>query len=134
MKKLLRKYKDIIAYLFFGVLATIVNVIIFYICAHPLRLPTGPSTIIAWFLTVIFAFFTNKLWVFESKSWKKNVVVKEATSFFLCRIATGVMDLVIMLVTVDILGWNDLIMKILSNILVAILNYVASKLVIFKNE
>ncbi len=83
-------------------------------------------------LAVIFAFLTNKVWVFESKSWERKLLINELGSFFICRAASGVADLIIMLITVDILDWNELMMKLFSNTLVIILNYVASKLFVFK--
>ena len=134
LRKLFVQYKDIISYLFLGACTTLVNLIVYYACAHPFHLSTAVSTVAAWILSVLFAFITNKLWVFESKSWKRDVVIRESASFFLCRLATGIMDLVIMLITVDILGWNDLLMKIVSNVLVVIINYVASKLLIFRKK
>ena len=134
LKNLIVKYKHIISYLFFGVCTTAVNLIVYYVSAHSLQMSTGVSTVIAWVLAVLFAFITNKLWVFDCKSWERKVVTKEIASFFACRAATGVLDLVIMLVSVDVLHWNDFVMKIISNILVIILNYVASKLVIFRKD
>ena len=132
MANILKKYKDIIAYLFFGACTTLVNIIVYYLCAHPLTLSTGISTAIAWIVSVLFAYITNKLWVFESKSWKRDVVIREAISFFACRLATGIFDVVFMMVTVDVLAMNDLWMKIISNIIVVIVNYIASKFLIFR--
>jgi putative flippase GtrA len=90
--------------------------------------------VIAWVLAVAFAYFTNKIWVFESKSWKWSVLKREISAFVSCRLATGILDIVIMYVCVDLLHWHAMLMKILSNILVIILNYVFSKLVIFKKK
>ena len=134
LKDLLNRYKSVVAYLFFGVCSTIVNIAAYYICAHFLSLSTGLSTAVAWIFAVIFAYITNKLWVFESKSWKRGVVIKEAASFFACRLATGAFDVVFMMVTVDVLGWNDLLMKIISNVVVVIINYIASKFLIFRKS
>lgn len=134
LKKLFTRYRSVVAYLFFGVCTTLVNIAAYYICARIFHLNTSASVIVAWFLAVIFAFLTNKSWVFGSKSWDIKIVTRELISFIICRAATGVMDLVIMLVTVDILHWNDMAMKIISNVLVIILNYVASKLIIFKKR
>lgn len=134
LKKLFTRYRSVVAYLFFGVCTTLVNIAAYYICARIFHLNTSASVIVAWFLAVIFAFLTNKSWVFGSKSWDIKTVTRELISFIICRAATGVMDLVIMLVTVDILHWNDMAMKIISNVLVIILNYVASKLIIFKKR
>lgn len=78
--------------------------------------------------------FQNKILVFECKSWKREVLVKEVTAFFACRGATGLLDIALMLIFVDILLCNELIIKIVSNVVVIILNYVASKLVIFKKS
>lgn len=81
----------------------------------------------------MFAFVTNKLFVFESHTWKWRIFVKEVAFFFLCRITTGVLDIIIMFVGVDIYGVFDLGVKTLSNALVIILNYIASKLLVFRN-
>lgn len=132
LKGLIEKYRDFIVYAFFGMCTTIVNVIVYCISARVIGLGTVSSTVVAWIFAVLFAFFTNKLWVFNSKSWEKKLVVRELSSFYLCRLSTGALDVAIMFVCVDILGWNDLIMKIISNVIVIILNYVASKFIIFK--
>lgn len=120
------------AYAFFGVCTTIVNVAAYYVCARLLGVSTAWSTIVAWLLAVLFAFATNKSLVFGSKSWKRGVVVREIASFYLCRIATGVIDLGIMIASVDILGWNDVVMKMVANVIVIVLNFIASKFIIFK--
>lgn len=132
LKKLLEKYKDVIPYLFFGVCTTLVNVIVYWCCTHLLHLSTMFGTIIAWILAVLFAYITNRKWVFHSKVNTRDDIIKELVSFFSCRLATGIVDWGCMFVFVQILEWNDLIIKFLANVLVIILNYVASKLVIFK--
>lgn len=132
MKKLIRKYKSVIAYLLFGVCTMIVNLLVYYLCSWMINFSTGISTVVAWFFSVVFAFVANKIWVFESRSWDGRIIRQELMAFFLCRITTGVMDLVIMLVTVDMLKCNSVVMKVLSNVLVILLNYVSSKLVIFR--
>ena len=132
MERLLIKYQFVLAYLFFGVCATILNIVIYYGCANIMNLSTAISTVVAWFFAVVFAFATNKSWVFRSKSWNKNTVVREFFSFLLCRIATGILDLLVMIVTVDYLFWSGLVMKMISNVMVIILNYVASKSIIFR--
>ena len=103
------RYKSILAYMFFGVCTTAVNLIIYFLCSRVMNFSTIFSTVVAWFIAVIFAFVTNKAWVFESKSWKREIIGKELTSFFACRIATGILDVVVMMVTVDILLMNDVI-------------------------
>lgn len=134
IKQLYEKYKDVIPYAFFGVCTTAVNTVVYWICAHPLGLGTVPSTMIAWFLAVLFAYVTNRKWVFHSEASTRDEILKEAISFYGCRLATGVVDWVCMYVFVDMLHWDDLPVKIGANVLVIILNYVASKLLIFKKK
>ncbi len=129
---LLSKYKSLITYGIFGVLTTLINIGIYTLCYQQIGIGNVVSNIIAWVVAVLFAFVTNKIWVFESKSLEPAVLVAEAVSFFGCRLATGVLDIVIMYVTVDMLALNSTIMKCISNVVVIIVNYVASKFVIFK--
>ncbi len=131
---LLKKYKSVVSYLFFGVCTTIINVVIYNIFYSNLSFTNVGSTIIAWIVAVLFAFITNKLFVFESKSFALKVMLYELFSFLGCRLATGVLDLGIMFITVDCLHQNALMWKIISNILVIVINYIASKLVIFKKQ
>lgn len=134
MNQLFKKYKQPILYLFFGVCTTAVNIITYYISAHILSLSVILSTCLAWGISVIFAYLTNKWWVFESKSLRPKAVIQEFLSFTSCRLFTGACDLLIMFVFVDCLGVNDLFIKIASNVLVVILNYIFSKLIIFKQK
>mgnify|MGYP002624925678 CR=1 FL=1 len=134
IKALLVKYKSLIMYAIFGVLTTLVNVLTYYLCFNVLSISNVVSTIIAWVLAVAFAFVTNKLWVFDSKSFDGRTLAHEIPTFFGARIATGILDVLIMYVTVDVLNMNPTIWKLISNIIVIILNYVASKLVIFKKK
>lgn len=132
--ELMKKYKSFIAYAVFGVFTTVVNIVTYNICYYNLEINNTLSNIFAWVLAVTFAYLTNKVWVFHSKSWKWEVLRKEVPAFISCRLATGVMDLLIMFVCVDVMGWHAMLMKLLSNVLVIILNYVFSKLVIFKKN
>lgn len=134
IKTLLKKYKSLILYAFFGVCTTAVNVGTYYVSFNVTELSNVISTIIAWILAVLFAYFTNKIWVFDSKSFDKNVLIKEIPAFFGCRLATGVLDVVIMFLAVDIAHSYGTVWKIISNILVIIINYIASKLIIFKKK
>lgn len=129
---LIKRHKSFIAYGVFGVLTTLVNIITYNCCYNQLGISNTVSNVLAWILAVAFAYITNKMWVFESKSWRWSVLKREVASFISCRLATGIMDIVIMFICVDILGWHAMLMKILSNILVIILNYIFSKLIIFK--
>lgn len=134
IKQLIILYQDIILYGIFGVLTTLVNIVVYWVMAHPLGMGTMVSTVIAWIAAVLFAYFTNRKWVFHSKAVGANAIMKEIVSFFACRIATGVVDWACMFLFVTVLSFNDVIIKALANILVIILNYVASKLIIFKQK
>lgn len=132
IKELLFKYKSFIMYAIFGVCTTLLNWASYYLFYNIAGIPNVPSTIIAWVLAVAFAFITNKLWVFESRSFEKKILLHEIWTFTAARLATGILDVGIMYLTVDVLGWNSTLWKLLSNIVVIILNYVLSKLVVFK--
>lgn len=132
IKSVIEKYKGLIMYGFFGVLTTLINIITYYLCSHILDYGTILSNILAWIVAVAFAFITNKIWVFESKSLEMSVLIKEVFSFTSCRLLTGAMDMLFMYVFVDLLFFNDIFIKVISNILVIILNYIGSKLWVFK--
>ena len=134
LKKLYNKYKDVIPYLFFGVCTTVINVVVYWLMAHPLGMGTTISTLVAWLVAVIFAYVTNRKWVFHSKAKGRKEILEEIGSFFACRIGTGIVDWVIMLLFVDLIGFNDVIIKFLANVIVIILNYIASKFIIFSTE
>lgn len=131
---LIKKHKSFIAYGVFGVFTTIVNIATYNYCYNSLGISNTLSNVAAWIFAVTFAYLTNKVWVFDSKSWKWEVLKREVVAFISCRLATGILDVVIMFVCVDILGLHALLMKIISNVLVIILNYIFSKLVIFKKK
>ena len=131
---MIKRYKGILLYIIFGGCTTLVNLFSYYFLAHITGLQVVPATVLAWLLSVVFAYITNKIWVFESRSFALPVLLREAASFFAARIFSGVLDLGIMWVCVDLLGWNDLVVKILSNIIVVVLNYLFSKFWIFKRQ
>ncbi len=137
------KYRPIILYLVFGATTTVINILTYALCYDGRLLPgvltlpslglsNVPSNIIAWALSVAVAYLTNKLWVFDSKSFAPAVLLPELWKFVSCRLATGVMDLAIMWVGVDLLQGPGTPIKLGSNVLVIVLNYVFSKLLIFK--
>lgn len=135
MKKiieLMKKHRQIILYLIFGVLTTLINIVAYWLFAHPLSLGTLASTVLAWLTSVFFAFFTNKSIVFESRGKKRFLF--ELFTFLCSRVLTGVIDLAIMFVFVDVLLLNDMVIKIVSNIIVIVLNYVLSKFIVFRKK
>lgn len=134
MRALWEKYKSVFFYLVFGVLTTVINIVSYHLCYEVWGVPNVPSNIIAWVLAVAAAYITNKLWVFDSKSFAPEVLLPELWKFISCRLATGLMDLAIMWVGVDLLLGPATLLKVGSNVLVVVLNYVFSKLVIFKRR
>ena len=123
------KHWDMVSYLFFGVLTTAVNYLPLY---NLLGISAAVSNIIAWVAAVAFAYVTNKPFVFKSHDWSMKTVLPELGKFVGCRAASGGLETVLILLTVDILGWNGNIWKLIISVLVVILNYVSSKLLVFR--
>ncbi len=132
VRLLLEKYWDILMYLVFGVLTTIVNYVVYLPVYNVVGLSAAVSNAIAWLVAVVFAYLTNKPFVFKSLDWSWKTVGPELTKFVSCRVASGVMETVILLITVDIMCWNGNIWKLVTNVLVVIVNYFGSKLLVFK--
>lgn len=133
-KEQLEKYKDVIPYLFFGVCTTAVNMIGYWFLAYLCNWGMMLSTVLAWFLALIFAYVTNRKWVFKSEAKNPVDVVREAFSFFICRLSTGIVDWGSMLLFVGVFHLNDMFSKLTANIIVILLNYIASKRIIFKKS
>ena len=132
IRGLIKKYWDVLVYLVFGVLTTVVNYLVYLPVYNILGFPASVSNVIAWAAAVVFAYLTNKPFVFKSHDWSKKTVIPELTRFVGCRIASGAMETAVLFVSVDLLGWNGNIWKLLTSVLVVILNYFASKLLVFK--
>ena len=132
MKKTVMRNTDVLPYIIFGILTTLVNIISYWVLAHPLGIDTLPSTVIAWVLSVLFAYGTNRTWVFHSTAKTGQAILREMISFFACRITTGLVDWLGMYLFVEICHWDDMIVKIALNVLVIVLNYIASKWLIFR--
>lgn len=126
------KIKALVLYGIFGALTTAINIVIFWLLSDVITINYLVANALAWIIAVVFAFFTNKLYVFESRGMTKAVVVKEFTEFILARAATGVLDMVFMYIGVSLLSWDQTITKVIINVIVIILNYVISKLWVFK--
>ena len=131
IKKLIGSPREVILYLISGALVTAVSWVTYYIPYNLLGLSNMVSEIISWVLAVAVAYVTNKIWVFKSYSWEWNVVRPEAVKFVSARLLSGVLEWILMWLLVDKLGYNGMLMKILVSILVVIMNYFASKLLIF---
>ena len=141
LRKLLERYHEIVMYVIFGVATTLVNWLSYSLLMRGTQLPLAVNNAIAWLISVIFAYFTNKLWVFESKIWKGSTIIKELGLFFGARILSGVFEMIAVPALVyfgidqTLFGVEGFLAKILTSVVVVVLNYVFSKLMIFrKNE
>lgn len=132
IRQMIEKYWDVLMYLIFGVLTTVVNYAVYIPVYNFLGFSAAVSNCIAWVIAVAFAYLTNKPFVFKSHDWSWKTVGPELTKFVSCRIASGAMETVILLLTVDILGWNGNIWKLVTNVLVVFANYFGSKFLVFK--
>ncbi len=131
---LVKKHWDVVTYLFFGVLTTVVNYIIYLPCYNLLHMSAAVSNMIAWVVAVAFAYLTNKPFVFQSHDWSRKTVVPELTKFVGTRVGSGLLETVFLLVTVDLLHWNGNWMKIITQVMVIVINYVGSKLFVFARK
>lgn len=134
MKEIIKRNREIISYLIIGVLTTIVSLISYYLLTITILSPNNPleltiANIISWIISVLFAYITNRKYVFQSKD--KNIL-KEVSKFTLSRVTTLIIDILLMFIFVSILHFNDKIIKLLVQIIIIILNYIFSKLLVFK--
>ena len=125
-------YKEIILYVFFGGMTTIVNLVSYALFTRLLNINDYVAIFLSWVLAVFFAYITNKIWVFESKSREFKELFREITSFAAARVATLGLEYVVMFIGVDILFINDMLVKVFAQVLVIVANYLFSKLFIFK--
>ena len=140
IKELYLKYKEVINYLIFGVLTTIVSLVVKYLLLFTIfdasnALELQVAVIISWIAACLFAYITNRIWVFESKSKK---IIKEMITFFVARLSTLGLEMLIMFIFVTALGLNSdiwvIVWTLVSQVLVIVGNYILSKLIVFKNK
>ena len=136
VNRILRKLlsREVIIYIVFGVLTTVVNFIAFYLFNDLMHIHYLWANALAWVVAVAFAFLTNKPFVFKSHDWSLKTVVPELTKFLGCRIGSGVMETVIIFLAVDLLRFDGNVMKLFTSVLVVIVNYVGSKLLVFTKK
>lgn len=138
IKQLWEKYKHIIVYLFWGVVTTVINLAVFQILSSGIHWNYEVATVIAWFVSVLVAYFTNKVWVFGSHYTTISDFLVELLRFFVYRALTLVIDIVITFIGISVLGFKDpmgkFIVKVIDNVIVVIANYVFSKWLIFKDN
>ncbi len=129
-----KKYRDFFVYMIYGAMATIINAGIYALLFQVVQISNVSSTIIAWIITLIFAFFTNKFFVYRSDEKRIKFVIKEFYQFFLCRALSGIFDVLFMYITVDILSLHPILMKLIAALFVGLINYYGGKLIIFKDR
>lgn len=129
MKYFIKKHQDKFNYLFFGILTTLVNIVVFWIFADQVNYII--NTVIAWFAAVIFAFFVNKHFVFN-QTIQHHSASRQAITFFLLRTASLALDVLLMIILVSLLQTNETLAKISTNFIIVFLNYGFSKYYIFK--
>lgn len=136
IKEIYLKYKEIINYLIVGALTTVIALVTYYLCVFTILDPNNAvqlqiANVISWISGVIFAYITNRKFVFESNNTN---LVKEATSFVGARLVTLLIDMLTMFIMVTLLRLNDKISKLVAQVIVIILNYVFSKIFVFKKD
>ena len=130
IKKIINK--EIILYVIFGVLTTIVNLIAYYLFSNIININYLISNAIAWIISVVFAYITNKFFVFNSSDINKDVIIEEFIKFMNCRLISGLSEVVLLFLFVDLLLMNDIVAKLIIGVLVALINFIFSKVFIFK--
>lgn len=120
-----------IAYIFFGGITTLVNIGVFAVL-DKMNWNYQLANIIAWFLSVLVAYLTNKVWVFSSHYTTFKAFIIEFVEFYFFRALTLIIDVIIMYIGISMLGWNAILVKVIDNVIVIIVNYVFSKWYIFK--
>ena len=131
---LFKKHRNVVLYLVFGALTTLVNFLVYLPLYNYLGYSTVVCNVLAWLAAVAVAFLTNKPFVFDSHDWSTAVVWKELISFLGCRIGSGVLETLILLVTVDCFRLNGNFWKLVTSVFVVILNYIFSKWIIFRKD
>lgn len=134
MRELCEKNKEVIRYLFFGGLAFLVSVGTFWLLNVVLGIGELIANVFSWIITVTFAFITNKLWVFEAETVGCKNFLKQMVSFFAGRIVTLVIEEGVLFVFITLMGMPSLLIKIAAQVVVIVLNYVISKLLVFRKK
>lgn len=134
MQSLWKRYGHLLSYLFFGVLTTAVNWAVFYPLHNAADMNATLAKAIAWLAAVIFAFLTNKPFVYHSRDWSAKVAVPEFFEFVGCRLFSGLLEIGFIFVTVDLLHWNGNIMNLVVAFFVVVINYIGGKLLFGSNK
>lgn len=134
MRKLFEKYRELILYVFFGGLTTLVDWAIYWLMTDVLYMPYMAAAFLSQVISILFAYVTNRSFVFESKVHGAGAVVVEMAKFFGARGVSLLLNMLVMYVGVDLLHVNDKVIKVIASVLVIIANYIFSKLFVFRKE
>ena len=129
LKDLYIKHKEIILYLLFGVLTTIVGIVAFYLFYRILGIHELIANVFSWILAVLFAYYTNSKWVFNNESISNKTTILK---FFFSRLFSLFVEEIILIIFVTKLGYDGVVIKVIAQIIVIVLNYVISKWFVFK--
>ena len=132
IRALLSRHREILSYVFWGVMTTAVNYVSYLLLTEGLRIHYLAGTVIAWVLSVLFAYFVNKLFVFQSRDWAWRVALRELWQMVASRLFSLGLELAIRWLFVDTLRCPPTLVKLCANVLVVVVNYVLSKFIIFK--
>lgn len=132
---LYKKHKEPLLYIFFGALTTLVNIVVFILFTKAIILDELVANIIAWFVAVLFAYITNRIWVFNSNCENTLKLIKEMLSFYFGRVFTLLVEEFILWLFIKKLLFSEIAVKIVAQVLIIVLNYIISKLFVFaKNK
>lgn len=136
MKKLdgIAECKSLFLYVIFGIATTVINIASYFFCERILEFGVLYSNVLAWVFAVIFAYMTNRKWVFESSTADLQGIIGEIIAFFGCRFATGFLDMLVMYFGSEVMKLDDMLVKCFANVLVILANFAASKLFVFRKQ
>lgn len=131
---LLRKHRELVSYVFWGVMTTIVNYVVYFLLTEGLQVYYLTGNVIAWAISVLFAYFVNKLYVFQSRDWAWRVALRELWQMVASRLFSLGLEMGILWLFVDVLLFPHGAVKLISNVVVVVVNYVLSKFIIFRKK
>ncbi|HBG2041410.1 TPA: GtrA family protein, partial [Clostridioides difficile] len=129
-----KKHLETILYLFFGALTVLINIITYLFFTRIINFTFLLSNSLSWSIAVLFSYITNKFFVFKSEKTEFLFLLKEFVSFLSCRLFSGFIEILLMYLMINLFSLNDILVKIGTNIIVIILNFVFSKVVVFKHR
>lgn len=134
MKAILKKYKELVSYGFWGVMTTLVNYVVFFVCLRFLRINYLIGNVVSWVCAVTFAYISNKIFVFHAKDWSPGRIKSEVIPFFLGRLFSLLVETIMLYILVDCLSFRSEMIKVFTNFAVIAINYLISKFMIFKER